>query len=293
MSRYRDTTCVSADGLVLHLRDYAGPAAAAPMVLCLHGLMRNGRDFEDLAPRLRARFRVIVPDLRGRGLSDRDPNPQNYQPTVYLRDLLKILAETNGAAKIAIVGTSLGGILAMMLAHSRPALVAGIILNDVGPELDPNGVERIKGYAGRAAPVRDWAEAVAQTQAVYGTVWPETAAQRWAALARRGYREDAAGIPHADADPLIGEAMRSAPAAAPDLWPLWARLADLPILAIRGALSDILSVQTFERMRAEKPDLEQITVANRGHVPLLDEPECTAAIDAFLGRLFPPQGRGE
>jgi len=293
LSSYAERTFESDDGLVLYARDYPGPCLAAPAVLCLHGLMRTGRDFEDLAPRLQARHRVIVPDLRGRGRSARDLNPQNYQPAVYVRDLLRIVAATTGAAKLAIVGTSLGGILALAIAYAQPALLAGIVLNDIGPELDPAGVARIKAYAGRAAPVGNWADAVAQTQAVYGAAWPNLSAERWALLARRGYREDPAGIPRADADPAIGEVMRTAPAAPLDLWPLWRCLARLPILAIRGALSDLLSAATFARMRAEKPDLEQLEVANRGHVPLLDEPECVAAIDDFLARLFPPQGRRE
>ena len=146
-------------------------------------------------------------------------------------------------------------------------------------------MERIKQYAGRLPPARTWNEAMAQTRAVYGDAWPGLAPDRWATLARRGYREDAAGMVELDADPNIGEALRAAPAATLDLWPLWSALRHVPMLAIRGAHSDILSAAVFARMKRENPDLQQLEVANRGHVPLLDEPECIAALDEFLRRI--------
>ena len=278
---YAEIDWQSHDGLPLYARVYEGPAKPAPTVLCLHGLTRNSRDFEDLAPHLQRRYRVIVPDLRGRGFSARDPNPQNYQPAVYVRDILALLGAVD-APRVRLIGTSLGGMLAMMLGFSHPGRVAGIVLNDVGPEIDPVGIERIKQYAGRLPPARSWNEAIAQTRAVHGDAWPGLAPDRWAALARRGYREDAAGMVEIDADPNIGEALRAAPAATLDLWPLWSALRHVPTLAIRGARSDILSAATFARMKRENPDLQQLEVANRGHVPLLDEPECIAALDDFL-----------
>jgi len=247
--------------------------------------MRNSRDFEDLAPHLQRHYHVIVPDLRGRGFSARDPNPQNYQPAIYVQDILALLV-TVDAPRVAVVGTSLGGMLAMMLGVTHPARITGIVLNDVGPEIDPVGIERIKQYAGRLPPARTWKVAVAQTVAVFGDAWPGLAPDRWTALARRGYREDAAGVVEVDADPNIGEALRAAPAATLDLWPLWGALRNMPTLAIRGARSDILSAATFARMKHENPGLQQLEVANRGHVPLLDEPECIAALDAFLSKIL-------
>jgi pimeloyl-ACP methyl ester carboxylesterase len=275
----------SHDGLRLYARIYDAPDSAAPTVLCLHGLTRNSRDFEDLAPHLQRRHRVIVPDLRGRGFSARDPQPQNYQPGIYVQDILALLGAVD-AARVAVIGTSLGGMLAMMLGFSHPTRIAGIVLNDVGPEIDPVGIERIKQYAGRLPPARTWKIAVAQSVAVYGNAWPGLTPERWEVLARRGYREDAAGVVELDADPNIGEALRAAPAAAPDLWPLWGALRKVPTLAIRGACSDILSDATFARMKRENPDLQQLEVADRGHVPLLDEPECVATLDAFLRRIL-------
>src|SRR5215469_165021 len=270
----------SHDGLRLFARIYPGPSARAPVVLCLHGLMRTGRDFEELAPHLAARHRVIVPDVRGRGCSARDRDFNNYTIPVYLQDLLALLAGL-GAAQVSIVGTSMGGLMAMVLAATQPEVVRAIVLNDVGPELDPVGLERIRSYAGRSTPVRTWTEAVAQARATYDAAWPGLSDERWQVLTRRSYRENAEGVPEVDADPLIREPLKGS-ASAPSLWPLWGALRSLPILVIRGANSDVLSAATLERMRREKPDLAALTVADRGHPPLLDEPGCVAAIDAFL-----------
>jgi pimeloyl-ACP methyl ester carboxylesterase len=252
-------------------------------VLCLHGLTRNSRDFEDLAPHLQHRYRVIVPDLRGRGLSARDTNPQNYQPAIYVQDVLALM-DIVGAAQVTVIGTSLGGLLAMMLGVGYRDRIAGIVLNDIGPEADPAGIERIKGYAGRLPPPKDWSDAIAQTRTMFGDAWPNLSEQSWSTIVRRGFREDASGAIRVDADPMIGEMLRAAPAATANLWPFWNVLRGIPLLAIRGERSDILSAATFARMKAENPDLTQLEVAQRGHVPLLDEPECIAAIDAFLAR---------
>jgi pimeloyl-ACP methyl ester carboxylesterase len=276
----------SQEGLRLFSRVYAGPRADAPVVVCLHGLMRNSRDFEDLASHLAARYRVIVPDVRGRGFSARDPNFNNYQIPVYLNDLLGLFAGL-GVGRVGIIGTSMGGLMAMVLAAMQPRLVAGIVLNDVGPEVDPAGLERIRGYAGKSPPVRSWPEAVANVRGIYGPAWPGLSDERWERIARVSYRANPQGVPEADADPLIAEPLRDTSAAAPNLWPLWGAIAKVPMLAIRGAQSDIINAATLARMQREKPDLRVLEVANRGHAPLLDEPECVAAIDAFLAGAAP------
>ena len=271
----------SHDGLRLFSRVYAAPCASAPVVLCLHGLTRNSRDFEELATHLSARCRVIVPDIRGRGFSARDPDANNYQIPIYLGDTLLLLAGL-GAQRVTVIGTSMGGLMAMVLAVMQPQLVARIVLNDIGPEVDPAGLERIRSYAGKDAPVRSWGEAIAQVRNTYATVWPDLSEERWEKIARLSYRIGAQGVPEVDADLRIGDLARKSRNFAPDLWPLWGALAKVPMLAIRGAQSDILSAATLARMQREKPDLEVLTVANRGHPPLLDEPECRAAIDRFI-----------
>jgi len=290
VAAHREHRWTSGEGLELYCRIYerrpAGgtPAPRIPAVLCLPGLTRNSRDFESLAPHLAARHRVICPDLRGRGLSARDPQWHNYHPGTYLADLQRLL-QTLELERVAIVGTSLGGLLGMMLGANDPDRVAGLVLNDIGPEVDPKGIERIRSYTGMLPPVTTWEEAVKQQRIVYGNAWPGLSDETWSILARRSYREDAAGTPVLDCDPRVGDALRAARPAPGALWPVFARLHSIPMLVVRGALSDILNVSTLERMRREMPDLECVTVGNRGHVPLLDEPDVLAAIDRFLARL--------
>jgi pimeloyl-ACP methyl ester carboxylesterase len=276
----------SADGLRLHYRDYAarqGGSARLP-VLCLAGLTRNSRDFERLAPHLQRDRRVLAADLRGRGRSARDPNWRNYQPSVYLADLRALLDDAH-AARVVIVGTSLGGLLAMMLAALEPARVAGIVLNDIGPEIDPAGRTRITTYVGRSPPVANWDAAIRQSRATYGIALPGLSDADWLVLARRCYTERD-GVPELDMDPMIGESVRHPPPGSPEnLWPVFAALESVPMLALRGELSDVLSAATLERMRREHGSLEALTIADRGHPPLLDEPAALAAIDGFLSRL--------
>ena len=283
---YREQRWTSADGLELYCRVFDAAGARALTVMCLPGLTRNSRDFEALAPHLAARYRVVCPDLRGRGFSARDPQWHNYHPGIYLADLQRLM-QVLQLERVAVVGTSLGGLLGMMMGASMPERVAGLVLNDVGPEVDPKGIERIKSYTGLLPPVRTWDEAIKQFRAVNGSAWPDLPDESWSALVHRSYRADASGAPVLDCDPRVGDALRAAAAGPGDLWPLFARLQSIPMLVIHGALSDILSVSTLDRMQREKPDLERVTVGNRGHVPLLDEPHVLPMIDRFLARLHP------
>ena len=179
------------------------------------------------------------------------------------------------SAALSLIG---GG----LLAATQPALVSRLVLNDIGPQIDAAGLERIRAYAGRTPPAHDWTQAAAQLRGVFGAAWPGLTEARWQQLARRSYRADAHGLLHKDADPAIGEVLREARGEAADLWPLWQGLAGLPVRVIRGAHSDLLSAATLARMQREKPDLAVLTVANRGHAPLLDEAGCVAAIDRAL-----------
>jgi pimeloyl-ACP methyl ester carboxylesterase len=177
--------------------------------------------------------------------------------------------------------------MGMVMAASSPNRIAGVVLNDVGPELDPVGVRRIASYAGKLPPVSSWTDAAAQARSVYGSSLPGLTDAEWIAFAQRGYREDSAGVPVPDMDPRIADAFKTPSATPTDMWPLFRQLKSVPMLAIRGALSDLLSAATLEQMAREKPDLERITIHNRGHTPLLNEPECLAAIDAFVARHGP------
>jgi pimeloyl-ACP methyl ester carboxylesterase len=274
----------SADGLRLYYRDYAPATPGRLPVLCLPGLTRNSRDFEHVALRLQRDRRVLCADLRGRGRSQHDPNWQNYHPGTYLADIGRLLADAT-VERCVFFGTSLGGILTMLMAAAQPHRVAAAILNDIGPEVDPAGLARIASYVGRFPPARTWDEATTIVRATYELALPDLTDEQWADYTRRSYT-DVDGVPRLDMDPNIGEAVRAAPAAtAPDLWPVFAALKPVPTLVLRGATSDILSAATLDRMQVEKPDLVRVEVGNRGHVPLLDEPEAVTAIDAFLARL--------
>ncbi|MGB5579188.1 MAG: alpha/beta hydrolase [Woeseia sp.] len=273
----------SDDGLRLFYR-YLGSEHTSLPVICLPGITRNSRDFEDIAEHLADRYPVICPDFRGRGFSDRDPNWQNYQPLTYVKDVQRLLDELS-IERAAFIGTSLGGIVATALAHAADARVAGVVLNDIGPEIGAKGLERIKTYIGRVPPVRTWDEAIQQAQTLYGDAWPGLSAEQWQRVVRRSYRADEHGVPVLDMDPKIGEAARKVTTSLADPWQIFAALHDKPTLVLHGAMSDILTDEIVAKMQQRKPDLMHVLVRNRGHVPLLDEPECIATIDAFLAGL--------
>jgi len=280
----REATYQSQDGLSLFYRDYAGPPDGAMPVICVPGLTRNSRDFVDLATHLSASRRVITPDLRGRGFSDWDPNYKNYHPGTYVQDVFMLLDQL-GIDRVIWIGTSLGGLMAFVTAALKPELLAGVVLNDIGPVVAEAGLERIRTYTGKLAPVANWDEAIAQAKQVYGQSLPDIPDARWPVLVRNSYREDENGIPRLDMDPKIGDAMREAPPPQGDPWKLWDRMQDIPTLEIRGVLSDILDQQTYDEMARRKPDLVRVDVPNRGHVPLLDEPEALGAIESFIRSL--------
>lgn len=279
-----DTHHALEDGLLLAYRDYpaAGPARGKAPVVCLHALTRNLKDFEDVAPAIAASGRrAIVPSMRGRGRSSWDPKPERYHPGTYAGDVLALLAALD-VPRTVYLGSSLGGIVSMVVAAIDPARMAACVLNDVGAALAPEGLARIKGYVGRGAPAKDWAEAAEKTREVNGVAFPnETDQAFWLAFARRTRIETEAGIV-ADYDPAIGETMRAAPEAPDVLWPVFDALKPIPTLMIRGALSDLLASETVAAMRARKPDLKLAEVPDVGHAPLLTEPAAAAALMAFL-----------
>lgn len=270
------------DGVQMFCREYGAANRQGPAVLCLPGLTRNSRDFATLARVLAGRWRVLTPDLRGRGRSGYDPNWRQYQPMTYVADVGELLQQRD-VSRVVVIGTSLGGLIGMLMAALNPKALAGAVLNDIGPEIDPAGVARIAGYVGKLPPVHTWQDAAAQARLVNGAALPDYTEDDWMRFAQAAYRDDGQGRPVLDMDPRIGDAMRESPAgAAPDLWPLFGALVPVPALAIRGALSDLLSPATFARMAQVKPDLRTLLVPGRGHAPTLDEPVCREAIVAFL-----------
>lgn len=278
-------TWQSADGLVLHFRDYPGCESTRTPVVCLHGLTRNARDFEALAPHIAANCgrRVLVPEMRGRGRSAYSPDPAKYAVPTYVADLIALL-DDQGIERFVAVGTSMGGLITMGLAATQPERIAGVVLNDVGPVVEPGGIARIKDYVGQGGSFPTWVHAARALAETHGETYPAYDLADWLAMAKRTMVLVSNGRIAFDydmkiAEPILADEVSAVP---PDLWPLLRGLADRPALLVRGALSGILSEETFARMARELPDARTVTVPDVGHAPTLDEPVVRAAIDALL-----------
>jgi pimeloyl-ACP methyl ester carboxylesterase len=284
---FEDISWMSHDGLRLHARDYRGDADPSLLpVICLHGLTRNARDFETIAPAIAATGRrVIAAEMRGRAGSDRDPDPSNYHFATYVDDVAALLDQL-GTARAIFIGTSMGGMISIHLSAARPDLIAAVILNDIGPEIAPEGLVRIAAYIGKVAPVTNWQDAADYARTTNGAALPGYGAADWMRLARRLFRENAEGVPVLDYDPGIAGAKGPPTGTAEDNWRMFEAMARAcPVLLLRGAISDILSSEIADRMLAAAPSLRLVTVPGVGHAPVLDEPEALAAIELFLREL--------
>ena len=284
MADFADRYWTSADGIKLHYRDYAGPHERPP-ILCLPGLTRNARDFEPVADRCAGQWRVIAVDLRGRGGSGYDPDPANYNPSVYVTDVLKMLDQL-GIADAVFVGTSLGGLCTMLLALHDAERIAGALLNDIGPVIDQAGIDRIRGYVGEDQRFASWDEAIAILSARNAAGFPRWRAGEWERYVRRICREDGGAI-RFDYDMAIADNFRRI-AGLPqvDVWPLYRALDGRPVTILRGELSDLLSAETAQAMATEMSDAELVTVPDVGHTPSFEEPESQAALDGLLERVL-------
>ena len=276
----------SADGLSLFARDYApGSGPARLPVIAIHGLTRNSADFEGVAPLIaQSGRRVLAIDVRGRGRSDRAPDPMTYTPDVYARDVVALMAQA-GIDRAVFVGTSMGGLITMALAALRPRLVTAAILNDIGPTVSPEGLARIAAYAGQPVETPTWAAAADYVRRTNGVALPHYTDADWDAFARRVFREGTEGTPVLDYDPDIAVPIRAAgpKALVPNLWPYFRRLTrKRPVLLVRGSTSDLLGPDIVARMRKAAPDMAYAEVPGVGHAPMLDEPEARAAIFEFL-----------
>ena len=236
---WEDRYWTSRDGLKLHYRDYAGRIDRPPLLM-LHGLTRNSRDFENVAARYAGEWRVIAVDFRGRGQSARDPNSAQYMPATYAGDVIQLLDEL-GIDKAVFLGTSLGGLVTMIVAAVAPDRIAGVLLNDVGPELDLSGIDRIKTYVGKPVVFRDWDEAADRLQERTGDVHPRYGRAEWLRFARRICRQTDQGVEF-DYDMAIAEPFNAGNTGeVPDGWPYYGALACRPMLVLRGETSDLLS----------------------------------------------------
>ena len=287
-SAWADCYWTSRDGLNLHYRDYpARPDSGVqdrPVVLCLPGLTRNARDFETLALRLAGDWRVISPEMRGRGDSAYAKDSATYNPFQYVDDINHLL-EALGIERYIAFGTSLGGLMTMILAMNAPERIVGALLNDIGPVIEPEGLARIGSYVGQGRNFPTWmhaARAIEESQAV---AYPNYGIDGWRAMAMRLMVLSSNGRIVFDYDMKIAEPLQRAGVnAQADLWPGLEALAGKPVLLLRGGLSDVLSAGTLDEMQRRLPQAEAVTLADVGHAPTLDEPEAVAAIERLLAR---------
>lgn len=287
-ANYEDRYWTSSDGLTLHYRNYPGPDAQEAggdklPVLCMHGLTRNARDFAALAEDLSATRRVIVTEMRGRGMSDYAPDSDTYSPVTYVQDVEKLLAE-QGIDRFVVIGTSMGGLMTMLMAAARPGRMAAVVMNDIGPEVDAAGLARISGYVGQGRSYPTWVHAARGLAEAHGSAFPGYDLDQWLEMAKRTMVVSQNGRIVFDYDMAIAEPFaKPGNAAPPNLWLAFEALAGVPMLLVRGGLSDLLSAETVRQMGVRNPAMTVVTVPDVGHAPTLDEPEVRAAIHALLG----------
>ncbi len=286
--RYTDGFWHSADGLKLHYRDYPGGSDGQPPLLCMHGLTRNSRDFAGLAARLSPEWRVIVPEMRGRGESDYAEDAATYNPLQYVEDV-ELLLESLGIDRFVAIGTSLGGLMTILMAQRTPGRIAGAVLNDIGPEIDEGGLDKIRSYVGQGGSFPTWMHAARALEETHSDAHPEYELDDWLQAAKRVMVLGQNGRISFDYDMAIGDAFRESGdgggAPAGNLWLAFESLSDTPLVLIRGALSNLLSAETTRQMQARNRSMEIALVPATGHAPTLDEPEAVAAIEGLLARV--------
>lgn len=288
-AQFRDVFCQSSDGLKLHAKVIGPDNSALLPVLCLPGLTRTTEDFNEIARAIATDpakpRKVVAVDYRGRGLSDYDPDPAKYSVPVELGDVMTIAASL-GITRAILLGTSRGGLISMALAAAQPQLLAGVILNDIGPELDIRGLMKIKGYLASPPPVTTWDEGARGMRDLFGGVFPSLTDADWMAWARRAFREKAGGGLERTYDLNIARTLDGLDPASPlpQVWELFDKLAGIPLMLIHGELSDLLSPQGVQDMIARRPDIDLVKVADQGHAPLLADKPTMDRIVAFCAR---------
>lgn len=281
MADFEDGYWDSADGLRLHYRDYSGPATRTPLI-CMPGLTRNARDFEPIAELLGGKRRMIAIDFRGRGDSAYAKDSMSYMPITYMQDVDALLRELDLKSFITL-GTSLGGIVSMLLATIWKDKMKGAILNDVGPEIGAKGAERIRSYVGQGRSFETWMHAARAMAEAHGSVYPDYKLDDWLRLAKRTCKLSGNGRIVFDYDMKIAEPFKlPGGETGVDLWPVFDSLSGVPLLVLRGATSDILEKPVATKMLKKHGGATLVTVPRVGHAPSLDEPEALEAIKGFL-----------
>lgn len=289
--QFRDVFCQSADGLKLHAKTIGPEDSPALPVLCLPGLTRTADDFDEIARALAldpaAPRRVVSIDYRGRGLSDYDPDPAKYTVPIEMGDVLTIAASLS-ISRAIVLGTSRGGLISMALAATQPLLLAGVIMNDIGPALEMDGLMKIKGYIADPPPRKTWEEAARGLKDLFSSVFPSLTDAEWMAWARRAFREkpDGSGLERTY-DLRLAQGFSSLDPAnpLPPIWELFDKLADIPLMLVHGGLSDLLSPQGVKDMQSRRPDIDLVVVPDQGHAPLLADRPTIDRIKAFCVRL--------
>lgn len=283
MVSWTDGFWMSDEGLRLHYRDYpaSGTAADRPPIICIPGLTRNARDFEGVAARLAGEWRLICVELRGRGESAYARNAMSYVAPVYLGDL-ETLISTLKLDRFVLFGTSLGGLMTMLLALRDSSRIAGALLNDIGPDIDPRGMQRLRAMVGRSQSWPTWLHAARHYAVVKQAIYPKWKLEDWLRHVKHLCRLNQSGRIVLDYDMRIAEPFKAGEIAQVDMWPAFAALRTVPTLVVHGARSDILAAPTLARMQKEHPALQTVTIPNVGHEPTLEEPQAVEAIDRFL-----------
>lgn len=281
---FEDVFYTAPDGLRLHARSYGSPTGGSAPVVCLPGLSRNVRDFHELALGLCSDRQVVSFDYRGRGQSQYDPDWRNYQVATEAADIVAGLLAL-GIEDGVFVGTSRGGLIIHVLAAMRPSLLRGVVLNDVGPVLEAEGLAHIRAYLGKSPMPATFAEAVAIQRSAHGADFPALADLDWERMVRAIYRDDH-GTPVADFDPALPNVMQALnlDEPLPDLWPQFELLRSVPLLAIRGANSRLLSPATLAEMASRHPDCSTVLVEGQGHAPMLETGSLPDVVRDFVAR---------
>lgn len=291
-TNFQERWFTASDGLQLYARDYGldDPRTAASLpVVCLPGLSRNSRDFHHLASALSAHpetpRRVVAVDYRGRGFSGWDPDKSHYQLPVEAEDVLTACAALD-VSRAIFVGTSRGGLILHLLTAMRPALLAGVVLNDIGPVIEITGLLQIRRYLEARGDLSSWEKTAESLQRAHGTSFPALGASDWDDMARAIFRETNGAIT-ADFDPALIEPLKSidADTEIPDLWPLYEGFKALPLMTIRGENSAILSEETVKEMADRHPGMISVTVQGQGHAPLLHKQGLLADITTFMSAI--------
>ncbi len=280
---YQDEYWQSEDGLKLHYRDYSSDSAKTP-IICVPGLTRNIRDFEHLGEWLKGDRRVIMVNLRGRGESEYAKDSATYNPKTYVDDIVRLMDEID-LPKAVFFGTSLGGIITMIMASMHPSRIAGALLNDIGPEIDQRGLDRIGEYVGQGRSFETWAHAARDLAESGGDIFPDYTLKDWIAFAKKVYRMNSSGRIKLDYDMKISEPFERKGGGNDAMWQMLEALKNRPTLILRGELSDLFSDATAKKMMSILQQGELVTIARVGHAPSLEEPTSLDAIAALLQRV--------